>query len=487
MTAQSNGAPATPPAGWYPDGSGSMRWWDGAAWTEHFQPPVTAAQTPAAVTGEYVGRGVKNPAQLYEVLQRHLVDGEHVEGVFAVARVNPTADLLIITNIRVISAWRNKLDTDLTPFTFGSKLEDFTIDKSMGGLNGIRVGITQAGIGESKVGTLRHKEDIPALRDRLQAFLDRAPDETSLALEETVVDHLIGRSHDTLRSAGMREDSTEQELAIVQSGEVPVKASHLLRPMLGHLELAEEAAEKGDIATEEDHLGQALALAQTAGLGQVRKVRAWLLREIDEAIADETLRIGMTTVGTVNDESWTKKNSVIIGSDRILYGGKGYPLDHHVAAAVELDGQLLESSRPTMTRMAIGSVLPGSALLVGLAMPKKTTTDTRTAHLVMVHPTWRIVVPIARESVPKVRPLTSQRNAISKAMEGAGGAQPALGALAVPELEIPQVVEETESEASSTSGVDNRMDRLERIAELKDRGVIDEEEAKRLRAEVLDA
>jgi hypothetical protein len=27
------------PAGWYPDGSGRRRWWDGVQWTEHFEPP----------------------------------------------------------------------------------------------------------------------------------------------------------------------------------------------------------------------------------------------------------------------------------------------------------------------------------------------------------------------------------------------------------------------------------------------------------------
>ncbi|KAA1427656.1 DUF2510 domain-containing protein [Nocardioides antri] len=37
--------PSTPP-GWYPDGQGGQRWWDGNQWTEHTQPPQGGA--PAA-------------------------------------------------------------------------------------------------------------------------------------------------------------------------------------------------------------------------------------------------------------------------------------------------------------------------------------------------------------------------------------------------------------------------------------------------------
>lgn len=32
----------TTPAGWYDDGSGRRRWWDGGRWTEHFEEPGTA-------------------------------------------------------------------------------------------------------------------------------------------------------------------------------------------------------------------------------------------------------------------------------------------------------------------------------------------------------------------------------------------------------------------------------------------------------------
>ncbi|WP_091225770.1 DUF2510 domain-containing protein [Microbacterium sp. 3J1] len=51
----------TTPAGWYDDGSGRLRWWDGVQWTEHFAPSAESAgasadETPAdAVTSDSLG------------------------------------------------------------------------------------------------------------------------------------------------------------------------------------------------------------------------------------------------------------------------------------------------------------------------------------------------------------------------------------------------------------------------------------------------
>lgn len=38
---------ATTPPGWYDDGNGAVRWWDGAQWTEHVHAPDAAAPAPA--------------------------------------------------------------------------------------------------------------------------------------------------------------------------------------------------------------------------------------------------------------------------------------------------------------------------------------------------------------------------------------------------------------------------------------------------------
>lgn len=37
---------STTPPGWYDDGSGTQRWWDGVAWTQHVQPAPDAAAAP---------------------------------------------------------------------------------------------------------------------------------------------------------------------------------------------------------------------------------------------------------------------------------------------------------------------------------------------------------------------------------------------------------------------------------------------------------
>lgn len=43
-------------AGWYPDQSGRLRWWDGAQWTEHFAPVVQPVAQPAHHQGPMTHR-----------------------------------------------------------------------------------------------------------------------------------------------------------------------------------------------------------------------------------------------------------------------------------------------------------------------------------------------------------------------------------------------------------------------------------------------
>ena len=47
--------PSKTPAGWYDDGSGNLRYWDGSAWTEHRAPGPAATQPPADASGESSG------------------------------------------------------------------------------------------------------------------------------------------------------------------------------------------------------------------------------------------------------------------------------------------------------------------------------------------------------------------------------------------------------------------------------------------------
>ncbi|MFN8051834.1 MAG: DUF4870 domain-containing protein [Acidimicrobiales bacterium] len=43
--------PAAMPAGWYPDGSGQQRYWDGAAWTEHVAAGAGTVQASQSMVG----------------------------------------------------------------------------------------------------------------------------------------------------------------------------------------------------------------------------------------------------------------------------------------------------------------------------------------------------------------------------------------------------------------------------------------------------
>lgn len=52
--------PSTPP-GWYPDGQGAQRWWDGTQWTDHVQPAPGTPPLPAAPQQPQYGAAYGQP------------------------------------------------------------------------------------------------------------------------------------------------------------------------------------------------------------------------------------------------------------------------------------------------------------------------------------------------------------------------------------------------------------------------------------------
>jgi hypothetical protein len=108
----------------------------------------------------------------------------------------------------------------------------------------------------------------------------------------------------------------------------------------------------------------------------------------------------MRTSGELNFGSDVAQvGPVLVFSDRIYWedGDDFYVwrVDEHLKASLMNAGQI--TRRPTLTRMAIGSVIPGTALIPGLAWQKET--DTRQLFFVFEHPTWTKIVEVKPEDL----------------------------------------------------------------------------------------
>lgn len=244
----------------------------------------------------------------------------------------------------------------------------------------------------------------------------------------------------------------------------PAKDAHLLPELESLLKEAAERGRAGEILREEELITAVRSVAEKSPIWRRRHVVRWIDRAIDQRVNDGLLRAGAVLIGHVKGEVSGDIVATFYGlriySDRLLIGQTCRVMDASVSVAIEVDGQLVVSHRPTMTRMAAGAALPGSALLVGLATQKRIVNDGRSAQLVVAHPEWVVAIQVKPEAVPDLRPIAARVNSIADSMSN--GAQPV---------------------ASSES----KLDQLERLNELLKSGAISEVQAANLREEILES
>jgi hypothetical protein len=113
----------------------------------------------------------------------------------------------------------------------------------------------------------------------------------------------------------------------------------------------------------------------------------------------------------------TGTKSANIFSDRIFHDGKVYPIDAHTGAQVTLDGMTQITQRPTLTRMALLSPLPGTALIPGLALQKKKQNDLRVATFIAASTKWSFTIAINPNDIATPRRIAEQINKIAQSIE----------------------------------------------------------------------
>lgn len=239
---------------------------------------------------------------------------------------------------------------------------------------------------------------------------------------------------------------------------------------------AKKYAATGDIEREERTIKSIRNVADGYG---GKKATVWFQEVLDTLVAKQQLRIGSTFIGNVKREHGlfqyarteslarvtTGGKSAAVYSDRIFHGDSVFIIDESTGAQVVLDGQIQITQRATLTRMAILSPLPGTALIPGLALPKKRMNDLRTAAFIVASSKSSFTIPIDPDSITKPREIAERINSIAASMERS-----------ITSSGIPVYAQAV---------VRTKTNELIELKQLLDSGMVSEEEAEKLKQEII--
>jgi hypothetical protein len=159
-----------------------------------------------------------------------------------------------------------------------------------------------------------------------------------------------------------------------------------------------------------------------------------------------------------------KGSTIEIWSKRIRCGNQEYVIDEFVEAQVYQDGDIQITQRPTLTRMAAGSILPGTALIPGLAFQKKKKNDLRETVFTVSGIDWSLSVEISPNQLTTARSIATQINQAAKKISKT----------------TPLIATEV---SAPTAG--SKVDQLTKLESLRASGAISEDEFALLKSQIL--
>lgn len=159
-----------------------------------------------------------------------------------------------------------------------------------------------------------------------------------------------------------------------------------------------------------------------------------------------------------------KGSTIEVWSKRIRCGNQEYLIDEFVDAQVYQDGEIQITQRPTLTRMAAGSILPGSALIPGLAFQKKKKNDLRETVFTVSGVNWSLSVEISPNQVTTARSIATQINQAAKKISKT----------------TPLIATDV---SAPTAG--SKVDQLTKLESLRASGAISEDEFALLKSQIL--
>jgi len=249
------------------------------------------------------------------------------------------------------------------------------------------------------------------------------------------------------------------------------KASAILDQMLPAFEDAVVFSERGAWGDEVRALNSALEIAKS--ISAFRGPSVFQNARSDLLEAGLIFR-GAKPIGDVvpltGDQLMVQKQSLFAGltyqsdkaiavwSDRVICGDEVKPIDRFTTANVFLDGSEQVIQRPTLTRMALLSPLPGTALAPGLALQKQSKVDTREVTFSVASANWQFTCRTSPTSFAHSKAIAERINAIASELESRVGA--------------------------GSAGTD-KVEKIKELKNLLDNGALSVEEFNELKSQVL--